>query len=278
MKKIKISSSFGHEIMALNFAKAMNCEVVIVPNKETREEFEKESNRIYDALTSFGVKLTKVAFDEREKIEAWDLIADLKAGQLVDEMWKVFAETQLSPVMDGQPEYPGLAGKDNLLVVPQKLFSDGQCGVTAQQQSLPLEVFYFLKNENKNLVLGQHFHKVNDLAVVTKLAEEFKMYVPGMDENPDVFGIRGVNHAKYFNMYNMLKGSIGIAGTHTWIMLTCFPEIPQIILFNQKGVERWKAIETAFQNAGYKIFCIGFDEQTDMEELSRKVEETYYKF
>ena len=27
----------------------------------------------------------------------------------------------------------------------------------------------------------------------------------------------------------------------------------------------------------YRIFCIGFDEETDMAELSREVEETYKK-
>ena len=279
MKKIKITSSFGHEIMALNFANAMGYEVVIIPNKETREEFESESDRIYDALVAFGVKLNKVDFDKREEeaAEARDIIAELKAGILDDEIWKIFAEKHLSPVFSETPVYSGLAEKDNLLVVPQKLFSDEQCGVTAQQQSLPLEVFGFLKNERKNLVLGQHFHKVNDLEVVENLADEFKMYVPGMTENKEVFGIRGVRHEKYFNMYKMLKGSVGIAGTHTWILLTCFPEIPQIILFNKKGVERWKAVEKAFQAAGYRIFCLGFDEQTNMVELSSQVEKLYHK-
>ena len=101
------------------------------------------------------------------------------------------------------------------------------------------------------------------------------MYVPGMTENTEVFGIRGVQHKLYYNMYKSLSASVGIAGTHTWIMLTMFPEIPQIILFNNKGVERWKEIEKAYQALGYKIFCIGFDENTDMKQLSKEIQEKY---
>lgn len=75
----------------------------------------------------------------------------------------------------------------NVLFVPQKLQSDGECGVTAAQQSLNPQVLSFMKG-TANLVLGQHFHKVNDLATVEALAKEFDLYVPGMnDENPEVF-------------------------------------------------------------------------------------------
>lgn len=44
-------------------------------------------------------------------------------------------------------------------------------------------------------------------------------------------------------MYARLNASIGIAGTHTWILLTMFPEVPQVILYNNHGTERWEAIE-----------------------------------
>lgn len=38
-KFIVVRSAFGHEIMALNFAKALNMPVVIIPNKETKDEY-----------------------------------------------------------------------------------------------------------------------------------------------------------------------------------------------------------------------------------------------
>ena len=34
----------------------------------------------------------------------------------------------------------------NIMLIPQKLISDEKCGVTAQQQSVPLSVFNSFKN------------------------------------------------------------------------------------------------------------------------------------
>lgn len=274
MKSIKITSQFGHEIMSLNFAKALKRLVLIAPNKDNKEEYDIEARKIYDNMSPLYNNIEIVDFEYKE-VAAWDIVNDLKNGKITAEMWHDFAAETLELDAENLPEYNALKGKQNVLVVPQKLISDGKCGITAQQQSLPLEVFDFLKERTENFVLGQHFHKVNDLPIVEALAKEYNMYVPGMTENPEVFGIRGVQHKLYYNMYKSLSASVGIAGTHTWIMLTMFPEIPQIILFNNKGVERWKEIEKAYQALGYKIFCIGFDENTDMEQLSKEIQEKY---
>ncbi len=274
MKSIKITSQFGHEIMSLNFAKALNRLVLIAPNKDNKEEYDTEAKKIYDNMSPLYNNIEIVAFEYKE-VAAWDIVNDLKKGKITAEMWHDFAAETLELDAENLPEYNALKGKQNVLVVPQKLISDGKCGITAQQQSLPLEVFDFLKGRTENFVLGQHFHKVNDLPIVEALAKEYNMYVPGMTENTEVFGIRGVQHKLYYNMYKSLSASVGIAGTHTWIMLTMFPEIPQIILFNNKGVERWKEIEKAYQALGYKIFCVGFDENTDMEQLSKEIQEKY---
>ena len=276
-KSIIISSSFGHEIMAINFAKALGFKVIIVPNKENREEYNAESLRIFEALRFFGVPLFRVPFEKQEQYRerSWDLIADLKRGSLSDNFWSAFAQTSLSPLaFPGLPQYKEIEGLDNTLFVPQKLVSDGQCGISAEQQSLPLEVFDFLKVE-PNLVLGQHFHKINDYEKVEGLASELDLYVPGLTENPEVFGIRGVKHQEYYHMYRNIRRAVGIAGTHTWILLTMFPNVPQVILFNKNGAERWKAIEAAYQRAGRKIFCIGFDETTDLQKLSQEIEQKF---
>lgn len=274
MRKVKIASQFGHEVMAINFAKAFEYPVIIMPKKEIKDEYELEAQRIYDNMSFFYDDIRKVPFEERNKYEGdsevWDVQRILKMNR-----WNSFAATKLTPVADNLPEYDGLRNKTNVLLIPQKLISDGLCGVTAAQQSLPLEVFNFMKERPENLVLGQHFHKVNDRQTVENLAREFNLYVPGMTENPEVFGIRGVQHKQYYNMYAALSASVGIAGTHTWLLLTLFPEIPQIILFNKNGVEGWKDIEAAYQALGFRIYCIGFDENTDMEALSREIEETY---
>lgn len=281
-KFIVVRSAFGHEIMALNFAKALNMPVVVIPNKETEEEYEAESEKILANLSFLSNDIVAVPFADRAKYEAlsYDIIADLKAGKLADEMWERFVTARLVPTQNTNtlPQFNGMrANRRNLLLIPQKLISDGECGVTAQQQSLNPSVFNFLKGQNEyQFVLGQHFNKVNDKPAVEALAKEFGMYVPGMSEDTEVFGIRGVQHKMYYNMYNQLGMSIGIAGTHTWILLTMFPWVPQVILYNRKGVENWEAIGKAFQAAGYPIRTIGFDENTNMEQLSEKIE-SYYK-
>lgn len=280
-KFIVIRSSFGHEIMALNFAKALDMPVTVIPAKEKEEEYEAESEKILANMSFFTDSLVLVPFADRAKYEAlsYDIIADLKAGKLADEMWSKFVAARLVPTHNALlPQFNGMrANRKNLLLVPQKLVSDNACGVTAQQQSLSPDVFNFLKEQKEyQLVLGQHFHRVNDLKAVEDLAKEFSMYVPGMSENPEVFGIRGVRHEMYYNMYDKIGMSIGIAGTHTWILLTMFPWIPQVILYNRKGVENWDAIGKAFQAAGWPIRTIGFDEDTDMNQLSEKIK-SYYK-
>ena len=284
-KFIVVRSAFGHEIMAINFAQALNMQVAIIPNKETADEYEAESEKIANNLAFFTEFLVRVPFADRQKYEnmSWDIIADLKAGKLADDMWsKFFVRSRLVPTsiltILGLPGYQGMReNRKNLLLVPQKLISDNACGVTAQQQSLNPSVFNFLKEQTTyQLVLGQHFHKENDKPAVEALAKEFGMYVPGMTENNEVFGIRGVRHEMYYSMYNQIGMSIGIAGTHTWILLTMFPWVPQVILYNRKGVENWDAIGKAFQAAGWPIRTIGFDDDTDMEQLSEKIK-SYYK-
>lgn len=274
MKPIKISAQFGHEIMAVRFASAYGVDVLIIPNKDSKEEYEAEAQKIYDNMSFFYHRLRIVPFEERENIDCRDIIGELKAGKLPDEEWNMFFKGQMSATRnEGLPRYSGLNPLyRNLLFVPQKLISDGACGVTAQQQSLSPEVFSFLKEEqNTQLVLGQHFHKVNDCEAVRALAEEFNLYVPGLTENPEVFGIRGVKHEMYYDLYRRLWGSVGIAGTHTWYMLAMFPEIPQIILYNKNGVENWEAIAEAARKAKHQIYAIGFDEKSDMTRLSRQI-------
>ena len=276
METIVIRNSFGHEIMACGFANAFDANVLVIPNKETKEEYEAEQERIIANLSFLSSRLVKVSFENREAVEYRDIIGELKAGTLPDEAWTDFAKASLVPTepTDHLPQFAGLKDKKNILMVPQKLISDGECGVSAAQQSLNPQVFNFLKGKG-NLVLGQHFNKISDLGTVQALAKEFDMYVPGMSEDTEVFGIRGVQHKMYYHMYNQLSASGGIAGTHTWIMLTMFPQIPQIILYNKNGVEHWEAIAEAFRANGKKIYAIGFDENTDMAKLSKAIEEQF---
>ena len=140
-KFVVVRSAFGHEIMALNFAKALNVPVAIIPNKETEEEFNAESEKILANLSFLSNDIVRVPFADRAKYEAlsYDIIADLKAGKLADDMWGKFVTARLVPTRNTNllPQFNGMrANRKNLLLIPQKLISDGECGVTAQQQSV----------------------------------------------------------------------------------------------------------------------------------------------
>ena len=307
MEKMYIlRDAFGHGLCAFNDAKANNAKIIILPKKDTKKEFEAESRKIYDNLADFFEKklLIIAPFEERERYEAElrDPIAELKAGEFPTEEWTRFARTRLNPrfmpdlpkfhlspeslddrmselerfdIHNAKDPFYGRSKRPlNILVIPEKLLSDGECGVSADQQSLAPWMFKFV-NKYGLAVLGQHFNKVTDLERVKAIADELHMYVPGLTENPEVLGIRGVQHCKYFNLYGQLDASVGIAGTHTWLMLVAFPEVPQIILYNRKGVEDWEAIGAAFRKAGRKIVTIGFDENTDKVALSKEIESAF---
>ena len=49
-KTVIIKSQFGHEIMAVNFAKAFDLNVVIVPNKDEKEAYEEEAQKIFQNM------------------------------------------------------------------------------------------------------------------------------------------------------------------------------------------------------------------------------------
>lgn len=275
MKYINITSSVGHGIMQLNFAEALKLTPAIMPEKESKEEYEAECTAIYEKLKFFSDKIIKVPYEKREEIsaETYDVLANLKNKEPLP--WNRFARNKLIPQFESTTSFPALdaCSKKKILIIPQKLLSDNACGITAAQQSLNPEVFSFIKHQDIKPVLGQHFHKVNDHDIVQALAKDFRMYVPGQEKiNRHVYGIRGINHSEYANMYAQLNGSIGIAGTHTWIMLTTFPDTPQVILYNKNGVEDWKAIEKAYRAANKPIRCIGFDEKTNMKRLSKQVQ------
>lgn len=280
MKKVNfvsIQSQFGFEMMAMNFAKVLGLETVIIPNKEDKKEFEEESQKILDNLSFFSPNIFTIRPKDKNFYGEMsrDVIAEHKADLISKSLWNSFAGSRLTPNADitKLPTFwEFLDQQKNLLLIPQKLISDESFGKTASQQSLMPSVFNFLKKFNGRLCLGQHFNKVTDVANVEALQKEFPtLWVPGQTSHPEVFGIRGVKHAMYYNMYRHLDGAVGIPGTHTWYLLVMFPEIPQVITY-RKGIENWDVIAKAYQNNGYPIEAIGFDDTTDMTKFSVEVE------
>ena len=270
-KNIIITSSFGHEIMACNFAKAYGVKILIAPKKDNKEEYAAEAERILRVMSFFYDKMEIVPFEEKDNIDVWDVIAELKAGTLPDEVWNDFFKVTLTPTRE-YAVYPELEGKENILFVPQKLVSDGACGLNAAQQSLTPDVFDFLKDAGKQLVLGQHFHKVNDKPAVDALAEEFNLLVPGTVSHPEFYGIRGVAHEDLYGVYSGCDYCVGIPGTHIWIILTMCPWVKAAIMANKALTEHWSAIVKAAQAAGYTIRLVEFDETMTSQEISEKAQ------
>lgn len=269
-----VTEAFGHGFASVLYAQAYGMIPVAYSDKDNKDEFTAQV-QIMANLSFFEPDMPAVSWEDREAYAGeFNFRKELLAGNISAENWQDMATTKLFPLSGSEVNLPTFASltKGTTLFVPQKLQSDGLCGATAEQQSLSPAVFNFLKGEN--LALGQHFHKVNDLPLVEALKEEFNLYVPGMTEDQEVFGIRGVQHKMYWHFYKKMSACVGIAGTHTWYLLTCMPEIPQVILY-RKGIERWDEIEAAYQAAGYNIRCIGFDESTNMEQLSKEIEAAY---
>ncbi len=277
-----ITSAGGHGFMEANFAQAYGQKAVACSDKTTKEEFEKETADIYARLSPFIPDMEIATWEQAETLHQYGVSYRKKLldKQVGSSMWYDFANTTLSPThQEDLPKYNSLGAKTfNVMLIPQKLVSDNLCGVSAKQQSVPLDVFNFFMYEKDNqYILGQHFHNKNDIELVNNIAKDFSMYVPGEKEDKEVFGIRGVPHNKYLPLYQKVDMAVGTAGTHTWYMLTCFPDIPQIILYNKNGTENWQDIVKPFQAKGKHIYAMGFDENTNWKKFSLEIKALYSK-
>lgn len=283
MKKIAlITSSGGHGFMELNFGKLHNQEIVAFSEKDNKEDFEKETADIYERLSPFVPNMKIATWEDAPKIQKNGVSYRKKFldKELDETEWDGFAQTRLTPENHKHlPKFSGLTSSSLVvMLIPQKLFTDGKCGLSAKQQTVPLEVFNSFKSDKSNTyLLGQPFHLINDVEHVNNIAKDFNMYVPGEKEDTHVFGLRGVPHNQCLNMYKKVDISVGIAGTHTWYMLTCFPEKPQIIFYNKNGKENWEAIAQAYRKQGYPIYAMGYDENTDWKRFALETKALYTK-
>ena len=247
-----ITEAFGHGFFALNACQVLNLIPVAFSDKEKDDEREAHVAQIKSNFDGFVPEWGNP--DEVTEENSVNLRKELLAGNFGKDFWERFAESTLTPTWE--PDLPAFRKLDfggyiNTMFVPQKLISDGMCGTTAAQQSLPNEIFDFLVNEEYRLILGQNFNKVTDLDKVDEFLKQFpNAYIPGQNEDKKVFGIRGIAHKMYLNLYDKLD---------LWYILTCFPQVPQVILYNKGGVEDWAEIAEAYRKAGYNIRAVGYD-------------------
>lgn len=259
-----ITEGFGHGFASLGLAIAAGFEQIFAQDEQILAKFKP----FYPNLQLWD-----------GKTEYWNVRESILKREISHEMWRALARVKLIPTLtEDLPQFKNLAETDKVKVhfVPAKLITDGQCGLSASQQSVSPEVFSCLKDDDEVLPeLGQHFNKEKDGEDAVNLIEEFEGDAPGYREEKEVWGIRGVPHIRLYNFYRQMDISIGIAGTHTWYMLLCMPEISQGILNNTGGIEDWADIALAYREEGYNIQAIGYNEKTEMLSLEREVEEVY---
>lgn len=155
--------------------------------------------------------------------------------------WKEFWE---STPLKCPPGNPDLAEENSVIIVPEKYKTDGNSRDSAENQSIGWDAFqgFYKFFSEKQLVLGQHFDK-NKKEETEPLIEHSRLHkinIPGLDENKEFFGIRGIPLHEWKDMYEAADLIIGIAGTHTWQVLTMFPNKPQIIFFNNSNAQDGK--------------------------------------
>lgn len=270
---IKTADAAGHGLFSAANAILHNVQLVIVPQATTPEEHESKSNSVYEILSEIeGLRLMKISFAERKifEKECYDPVAELKAGNYHD--WDKL--TSILPLRfkkrDTPYVYYGLLGKKNTLVVFAKPISDEAFGVSAKMQSLMADDLTVVWDSPEQKVYGQHFHKDNDRDDVVRFALERKVYVPGMNENHEVFGIRGRRHGDYDGMFRACNKAVMIPGTSLWIILFFYPWIRTLIPYTT-GIEDWATIAEAWRKAGYSIYTVEFNENSDREAVRAQI-------
>jgi hypothetical protein len=284
MKKnqlIKTADAAGFGILCSACAISQNALLVVIPTiNENASEEEKvaehnaKSSTIYDILSEIAeLKIIKISYKERAVFEpmCWDPIADLKNKEFTLDDWRTLSKVKLSFKKRENPYiYYGLHGKKNTLVVFQKLISDEHFGVNAQMQSLSAEDFTTIWDDTAQKVYGQHFNKVTDREAVENFASKHKVYVPGLQENPDVFGIRGRKHGDYAGVYENVQKAVAIPGTHTWIMMFFYPEIAQLIPY-RTGIENWAEIAQAWRENGSTVYTVEFNDNSNRDAVRAQI-------
>ncbi len=271
-----ITEGFGHGFLGLLYTKAMGLRPVAFSDKDNEADFTAHVEQIYNNLSFFAPNMVKATWEEREQLlaEGINIREKILQDAVTDEEWLKIAQTTLTPNSEEIPSLPkySLSGK-SVMFAYKKTISDGRCGATAKEQSVDSKTFAGIKRADTTLVYIQNFDKIKELNDIQEVKKEFNAYVPGDTENPEVFGIRGVAHKMYWNLYEQIDSCIGIAGTHVWYALACFPHISLGILHPTKS-ENWKRITAAYQAVGRKVYELDFNKSAD---LKKDISELYTK-
>ena len=286
-----LSDPAGFGAMTLGFVGTYGHQTAyVISYADNIEAYNKETNEIYNRFhviaNALKIKLEIVPWVLHEDFIAcsWDATKEFKAKKLLPWMWRDCVEWTVSKpkvyfnkmYVDEVPMLDAVAETSPVVMIyPQKVISDGTCGATAGQQSLPLEAYKDIKNLSyAYTVFGQHFSKTNDAEKVRELIKSgYVDYIIGEKEATELFGIRGVPHHRFMKIYSYVDYYIGALSTPDWFRFLLFPEKPGLA-FAYKGltdVFYLKDIEKAFAENGYYQRFEIFDENTSLQDLQAKV-------
>lgn len=275
----------GHDVVTMlnNLATQHNTiyNVVLFSYADDREKFEQDINNgwrvLVESIRPRNLSFSKANWEDREDLLKFgvDLRKDLLAGKW-GEKWAIMMDGRMPwAEHEDDPQFPELSKEQGykMLLIPHKMITDGKSGVDANSQSLPLSVFTGLNGIPGVAVLGQHFHKINDVDQVNEAKGQFKNpYIPGEKEHPELYGIRGVPHHKYRHLLGQMDICVGVLSTWVWEIINHHPEIPVIALMNKGVPEKKRELDQACLIAQRSnLVFIEFDEETNMEELANAV-------
>ena len=261
--------------MSCLWGKVLHQRIYVSSKKTTEEEYNQDVERIAKNMRYFS-EVTIIPWKDRAKAQQCRNMAEEIRTSFSGLDWEKFFSEKLEVALSYNEPCFSCIQKD-LMVVSGKSISDEHFGVNAQAQSVPIEVFDAIKKEWNRYILGQHFDKSQDLEKIKKIVPDW--VIPGLYADlpregqiseKEVLGIRGVAPHLLHYLYKRISGCVGVAGTHTWFLLTVFPEKPQVILYH-KDLEDWTAIARAARTKGLKIAAVEYDDTTTAEELKTRV-------
>ena len=271
----------GWQIAALAVAGGMNegkgVPVYACPDEGTytdKSSFDAMVDAIAKSLRALYPMVVSPTYGERFRVRehTWDVAGTIQAGNFHD--WRLFfrgcGRPLNRPVTD-LPDFPGVP-KGSCGWASDKLVSDGLSGETAADQSTGAG-YSWLPELGKKIVLLQHFKAGTDEPTIRATCEATgcDVYIPGQTEHPEVYGIRGVPHAAYYNLYQKLGMLVTIPGTQLWLALYWRGKGCKYVLPYDKNLpENWAEAIAVGQELGFDISGVGFDKTSDMAEVYAK--------
>ncbi|MHA1541221.1 MAG: hypothetical protein ACTSXL_06195 [Alphaproteobacteria bacterium] len=208
--------------------------------------------------------LTFVTPEERKLVD-WNEALNSNVSLTLPSMNKIFTDKK---ELESFQEQLKKLGKNPYGLVSQKLKTDDP-KLSQEQKSIGWDFVSKIQDVSKNWVLLQHFAK-NELKLVNDKAKKYNTKIFDHKNTANVLGWRGIDFAKQAYVMKELNILLNIASTTSWMGLTMFPNMPQVIYYAKKDSNKiWEDIGKARKN----ILTIPFDQNSDLNIIAQQTRE-----